>query len=150
GDRHFNYCLVTEARPIVACVRMALRGQSFLLWSFLVLVLSAGCAGRGEVGTGQGGQGGTGPGNGGVGGSVQCPAGQPKCGSECRDLSADQQNCGTCGNACGAGQTCQAGNCMCSAGLLACGGSCVSADATHCGGCTNVCPSGQVCSSSTC
>src|SRR5262249_35641122 len=62
----------------------------------------------------------------------------------------DQQNCGACGNACGAGQTCQASKCMCSAGLLACAGNCVSADANHCGGCTAACPSGQVCSSMSC
>ena len=39
--RHFNYCGVTEARPIVAVRRMALRGQSLLLWSVL-----RGCAGE--------------------------------------------------------------------------------------------------------
>src|SRR5262245_37846227 len=102
---------------------MALRGQSLLLWPVLAVVLAS-CAGRGEFGPGQGGIGG--PGNGGAGGSVVpgCSAGQMKCGSDCKDLTSDQQNCGACGNACGAGQTCQASQCQCTAGLLACGGSC--------------------------
>jgi hypothetical protein len=129
---------------------MALRGQSFLLWPVLVAVLAS-CAGRGEeIGPGQGGIGG--PGNGGNGGSIVpgCSLGQMKCGQECKDLSSDQQNCGSCGNACGAGQTCQAGQCQCSAGLLACGGSCLAPDAAHCGSCTNACSSGQVCSNSSC
>ena len=72
------------------------------------------------------------------------------CSSGCKDLSTDQQNCGTCGNACAAGQTCQGGQCLCSAGLLACGGSCVAADATHCGGCSTMCASGQVCANNAC
>jgi uncharacterized protein DUF1592/uncharacterized protein DUF1588/uncharacterized protein DUF1595/uncharacterized protein DUF1587 len=73
-----------------------------------------------------------------------------KCGQECKDLLSDQQNCGTCGNACGAGQSCQAGKCQCSAGLIACGGGCVPSDATNCGGCGTTCPGGQVCSSNSC
>ena len=130
---------------------MALRGQSFLLWSVLIGLLSS-CAGRGEFGPGQGGTGGPGgSGNGGAGGSVPgCSAGQTKCGSECKDLTADQQNCGTCGIACGAGQTCQAGQCQCSAGLLACNGTCVSSDASHCGTCTSACAGAQVCSNNSC
>ena len=73
-----------------------------------------------------------------------------KCGSECKDLTTDQQNCGTCGVACGAGQTCQAGQCQCSAELLACNGTCVSSDATHCGSCTTTCAGAQVCSNNSC
>jgi hypothetical protein len=72
------------------------------------------------------------------------------CSTGCKDLASDQQNCGTCGNACASGQTCQSGQCLCSAGLLACGGSCVAADATHCGGCTATCGSGQVCANNAC
>src|SRR5262245_4152524 len=129
---------------------MALRGQSFLLWSVLVGLLAS-CAGRGdEVGPGQGGTGVTG--NGGTGGGIVggCAVGQMKCGTECKDLTSDQQNCGSCGNACGAGQTCQAGMCQCSAGLLACGNSCVSSDASHCGNCTTMCASGEACSNNSC
>lgn len=127
---------------------MALRGQSFALWSVLAGVLLLGCAGRGTDGpepSGTAGNGGSG--NGGAGG---CGSGQMMCSSGCKDLSTDQQNCGTCGNACAAGQTCQGGQCLCSAGLLACGGSCVASDATHCGGCSTMCASGQVCANNAC
>ena len=72
------------------------------------------------------------------------------CSSGCKDLSTDQQNCGTCGNACAAGQSCQGGQCLCSAGLLACAGSCVASDATHCGSCTTMCAGGQVCAANAC
>jgi hypothetical protein len=126
---------------------MPLRGQSLLLWSFLVGLL-ANCAGQGEIGTGQAGNGG--PGTGGAGGSMQCTGAQTKCSSGCKDLSSDQQNCGACGNACGAGESCQGGQCLCSAGLLACGTACVAADATHCGGCNTACTGGQVCSNNSC
>ena len=82
--------------------------------------------------------------------SPNCTAGQQTCSGECKTVATDQQNCGTCGNACAAGQTCQAGQCLCSSGLLACGGSCVSANATHCGSCSMMCASGQVCTANTC
>src|SRR5437870_2313128 len=36
SETALTYCLVTEARPIVAFRRMALREQSLLLWSVLV------------------------------------------------------------------------------------------------------------------
>jgi hypothetical protein len=98
--------------------------------------------------------------NGSIGGSantgaagtsgVSCGAGQTTCGSQCVNAGSDPQNCGGCGKTCGAGQTCQSGSCQCQAGLLSCGGVCVSSDATHCGGCTTACPSGQVCSVGAC
>jgi hypothetical protein len=128
---------------------MALREQSFLLWSVLVVSLAS-CAGRGEIiGPGQGGNSGTG--NGGSGGSVAgCGAGQTTCGLECKDLSSDQLNCGGCGIACGAGQSCQASQCQCTAGLLACNGACILPDANNCGGCGVKCTGAQVCSNNTC
>jgi len=39
-------------------------------------------------------------------GQLCCP------GFGCRDVSSDQQNCGTCGNACGATQSCRDGRCQ--------------------------------------
>ena len=128
---------------------MALPRQSLLLWSVLVVALAS-CAGRGEIiGPGQGGTSGTS--SGGSGGSVGgCGTGQAKCGSECKDLNADQLNCGACGKACGSGQTCQAGQCQCTAGLLGCNGACIPADASNCGSCNNKCSTGQVCSSNSC
>ncbi|MEZ4394964.1 MAG: hypothetical protein R3A48_28135 [Polyangiales bacterium] len=41
-----------------------------------------------------------------------CPTGQNLCSTACRDLQADVNNCGTCGNVCAAGQSCVAGACM--------------------------------------
>lgn len=41
----------------------------------------------------------------------RCPAGQTRCGKACTNVQADPANCGSCGNACGAGQICAAGAC---------------------------------------
>ncbi len=79
-----------------------------------------------------------------------CTTGQKACGGQCKTVATDQENCGACGNVCGAGQTCQNGQCQCSSGLLACNGMCVSSTATHCGGCSMTCSSGQVCSQNSC
>jgi hypothetical protein len=79
-----------------------------------------------------------------------CTAAQKACGGQCKTVATDQENCGACGNVCGAGQTCQNGLCQCSSGLLACNGMCVSSTATHCGGCNTTCASGQVCSQNAC
>ena len=40
--------------------------------------------------------------------------------------------------------------CMCTAGLLACNGTCIPADANNCGGCGTKCAAGQVCSDNMC
>jgi len=55
-----------------------------------------------------------------------------------------------CGGACGAGQVCQAEQCVCSAGLLSCGGSCVASNAAHCGNCSTTCTGTDVCNAGTC
>ena len=44
-----------------------------------------------------------------------CPAGEVNCSSTCTDLSSDSQNCGSCLSACGQGQTCVNGKCICPA-----------------------------------
>jgi hypothetical protein len=56
-----------------------------------------------------------------VGDSADCQTGLTCCDSVsndpgdfvCRDLSVDSTNCGSCGNACPAGQICDGGSCVC-------------------------------------
>ena len=52
---------------------------------------------------------------------VTCPPGFGLCAGVCLSISDDAQNCGACGNACGAGQACVASACVqdCRAGLRA-------------------------------
>ncbi len=40
-----------------------------------------------------------------------CPAGQTLCGAACADTQSDRANCGACGSACIAGQSCVSGVC---------------------------------------
>jgi hypothetical protein len=102
------------------------------------------------------------PGIGGLvcaGGVCGCPAGWVDCseaapqGTEgyCADLSNNPGNCGACGFACAADQTCANGQCQggsvqCGPGLTDCGGICVDllSDLAHCGACGAVCESGLV------
>jgi len=56
----------------------------------------------------------------------------------------------TCAMACGPGQMCQAGQCVCSAGLLSCGGNCVASNAAHCGNCDTLCNGTDVCNAGMC
>ncbi|MEE3083106.1 MAG: plastocyanin/azurin family copper-binding protein [Candidatus Thermoplasmatota archaeon] len=45
-------------------------------------------------------------------GECECPEGQTECGGECVDSSSDDNNCGGCGQTCGAGETCEDGSCV--------------------------------------
>ncbi len=54
-----------------------------------------------------------------------CSAPYQNCGVSCANVQSDFTNCGRCGNACPAEQICQAGQCACAAGGLACGTTCV-------------------------
>ncbi|MEZ4407343.1 MAG: hypothetical protein R3A52_12815 [Polyangiales bacterium] len=71
-----------------------------------------------------------------------------------KHLQSDRANCGTCGNACGAGQICNLGVCelSCATGLTACAGTCrdTQTDRLNCGACGNACGAGQVCVAGAC
>lgn len=76
-----------------------------------------------------------------VGDRTTCPTG-------CTDLKTDPKNCGTCGNACVAGDNCADGGCsvLCLGETIACENVCVNpkTDNAHCGGCT-ACDAGLLC-----
>jgi hypothetical protein len=98
--------------------------------------------------------------------SNSCPQGQTLCGADagsgtCVNLQADNNNCGMCGHACGAGESCLASSCQsgpsCPAGLLACpnatgGSTCVAylIDPSNCGGCDKSCGANGVCTQGGC
>jgi hypothetical protein len=82
-----------------------------------------------------------------------CPvAGQTSCAGTCTNTQTDNANCGTCGNACSGGETCQSGTCLCPTGQTFCNAACTNTatDNSNCGMCGNACKSGQVCSGGTC
>jgi hypothetical protein len=65
------------------------------------------------------------------------------CADGCEtDFTSDRLNCGACGHACGAGQDCVDGSCICPPGTTRCGNRCVDVkvDARNCGACGNRCP----------
>jgi hypothetical protein len=78
----------------------------------------------------------------------------------CVSTQTDNTNCGSCGKACPAEQTCVGGSCksLCSAGQTGCmpegGGApyCVSiqSDNANCGGCGHGCAAQQICMGGTC
>jgi uncharacterized repeat protein (TIGR01451 family) len=72
---------------------------------------------------------------------ICCATGESVCGTSCKNLSSDNQNCGTCGKTCAANETCVNKVCTCvrncmgkSCGDDGCGGSC--------GTCDGVCDQG--------
>lgn len=76
-----------------------------------------------------------------------CSSGLTCCTSRtttsCVNLTSDSSNCGSCGHACGAGQTCSSGQCVCHAPATLCNGVCVNlqTSVTNCGACGTSCPS---------
>jgi hypothetical protein len=88
--------------------------------------------------------------------ALSCPSGsgptvQACAGEGCVDVSKSAANCGACGNACGAGQTCTNGVC-CGGTSKLCGGSCidVTTDSANCGSCNHACSTGGHCAGGKC
>ena len=83
-----------------------------------------------------------------------CQSGLTNCSGLCANLQGDNNNCGSCGNSCKAGQICSAGTCAlsCQSALQNCSGTCVNlqTDNANCGGCAASCKAGQVCAAGTC
>lgn len=88
-----------------------------------------------------------------AGGTCDCDGGTC-CGGVCVDTDTSSANCGRCGNACGAGSTCEGGHCRCTAGRSECApDGCVDTqtDPAHCGDCETSCgPQGCVDGACTC
>jgi stigma-specific protein Stig1/Dickkopf-like protein len=63
----------------------------------------------------------------------RCPSGQTSCSGVCTTLSTDSRNCGSCGNACGAGTSCVNGACV--QNLLTNGSACQSGSQCSSGSC---------------
>jgi Stigma-specific protein, Stig1 len=88
---------------------------------------------------------------------VMCSAGYQDCdrnvmtGCEAA-LTTDLMNCGTCGNACLRGQSCNSGVCQCPTGQTICLGACTATltDTLNCGTCGNACLAGQSCTAGVC
>ena len=91
-------------------------------------------------------------------GGTTCSAPSLVCGAICVEPSNDPDNCGACGNACGASEVCSNGKCgsSCSAGTLCTpdGGKAIcantSTDTKNCGSCGNACGNGQTCTNGKC
>jgi hypothetical protein len=58
---------------------------------------------------------------------TSCSGDSVNCGGVCVTPLVDSFNCGACGNVCGVGTTCSAGQCQvpCGAGQVVCNGACV-------------------------
>jgi hypothetical protein len=92
-----------------------------------------------------------------VSGQCVCANNQTTCNGQCVDLQTSQNHCGSCGNACGALQACNNGQCGCDPSLTACsslGGGSVCRDLKdspqHCGACGTQCSSTQYCLDGSC
>ncbi|MGC4000940.1 MAG: MXAN_6577-like cysteine-rich protein [Anaeromyxobacter sp.] len=72
---------------------------------------------------------------------LTCPQGEVDCGGRCVSLLTSADNCGACGNGCGALGVCSAGSCGCAPGVATCDGVCtdLARDPAHCGDCDTAC-----------
>ncbi|MBN2725546.1 MAG: hypothetical protein JXR95_15885 [Deltaproteobacteria bacterium] len=84
--------------------------------------------------------------------TAACTTGRTCCSNSCKDLLTDRYNCGSCGNVCGAGLTCENGQCMCGTEACSAGESCclnycadLESDPSNCGECGNNCGTGNGC-----
>jgi hypothetical protein len=69
----------------------------------------------------------------------KCKGGTAKCGKQCVNTTSDEENCGTCGHACGARTTCCSGACVDTA-----------VDENNCGECGNECEPDGSCQGGEC
>ena len=74
------------------------------------------------------------------GGECKCKSGRDECSGKCYDFSNDENRCGDCTTACGAGETCCSGVCV---DLL-------ERDRENCGTCGHVCGDTEFCLSGLC
>ncbi|KAK0114929.1 hypothetical protein ONS96_013403 [Cadophora gregata f. sp. sojae] len=85
-----------------------------------------------------------------------CPAPFTKCGTTCKRLSTDRDNCGGCGTQCPTDYTCEESVCQPPALQCGpqtnCGGTCIDTqtDNNNCGGCGQFCSQGFTCQAGTC
>lgn len=83
-----------------------------------------------------------------------CPSGQSRCVGSCVDLQTSTTHCGTCSNACRAGESCTTGQCQptCQTNESICSNQCtdLSTHPLHCGKCGQVCPPGETCTNGAC
>ncbi len=87
-------------------------------------------------------------------GTAECPSGTTDCDGTCVATPSDPMNCGSCGNACAAGEVCSVGMCAseCGSGTTECAGMCTNTnvDPMHCGSCGTTCDAGELCSGGAC
>lgn len=90
----------------------------------------------------------------GAGGVSACPFGFSECSDACVDTGYDLLNCGSCGNACNAGEVCSQGVCAttCSSGTVNCSDKCTDTanDLKNCGECGHLCGQEEACVSGQC
>jgi hypothetical protein len=92
-----------------------------------------------------------------------CGAPNMLCNAICTNVMFDSNNCGNCGNVCGAGTSCNNGMCQsggatdmggggCMSPNLLCNAVCINPqfDNNNCGGCNNKCNAGQTCNNGMC